>query len=187
MRRTAEPEAISDAGSSSYATRNPPPTQERGSQAGRLFDHKKDDPVRFHVLARPSPANNKPTPTPKSTGEYISASSTSSYAHSITSSNFTLNSTTDGSSASSNIFDQQPKEHSDSNAFSQQLKKLYRQLSALETKLLKDDGKEPIEQGRVTLKRSGDSPSKEMEEAEKERWQKYVGEHKRCVIVELLA
>ncbi len=182
MRRTAEPETISDTGSSSYASRNHLPPQERGTPQGRLFDHRKDDPVRFHVLSRPNPANgNKPTPTPKSSGEYVSASSTSSYAHSITSSNFTLNSTTDGSSASSNLFDQQPREHGDSNAFAQQLKKVYRSIASLEAKVLRDDGKDVVDPGRITLMRSGDAPSKEQEDAEKERWRKFVADHKRYV------
>lgn len=179
MRRTAEPESISDGGSSSYAPRNALPSQERGAHHGRLFDHRKDDPVRFHVLARPNPANgNRPTPTPKSSGEYVSASSTSSYAHSITSSNFTLNSTTDGSSASSALFDQQPREHTGSNAFfAQQLKRLYRGISNLETRLLREDGKEVADEGRVTLKRPNEATS-EPEEAEKDKWRKFVSDHK---------
>jgi hypothetical protein len=94
-RHTAEPESISDSTSSSYPPRELPNRQ--------LFDHRKDDPVHFAVFACP---NGRPTPTPKSSGEYISASSRSSYANSVTSSNFTLSSnTTDGSSASSALFE----------------------------------------------------------------------------------
>ncbi|KAH8117438.1 hypothetical protein DFH11DRAFT_1817087 [Phellopilus nigrolimitatus] len=178
IRRTAEPEAISDNGSSSYAPRNALPSPDRGANHGRLFDYRKDDPVRFHVLARPNPGNgNRPTPTPKSSGEYVSASSTSSYAHSITSSNFTLNSTTDGSSASSALFDEQPREHASSSAFAQQLKKLYRAISNLESKLLREDGKEFIDEGRVTLKRPNEA-TMEPEDVEKDKWRKFVTDHK---------
>ena len=177
MRRTAEPEVISDTASSSYAPRNAITSQERGAHHGRLFDYRKDDPVRFHVL-RATPANeNRPTPTPKSSGEYVSASSTSSYAHSITSSSFTLNSTTDGSSASSALFDDQPREHASSSAFAQQLKKLYRGISNLESRLLREDGKEAAEEGRITLKRPNSAVA-EPEEAEKEKWRKFVEDHK---------
>jgi len=101
MRRTAEPESISDATSSSYAPRGLPANAT--AQQRQLFDHRKDDPVRFSVLARPSSTNGgRPTPTPKLSNDYVSASSTSSYAHSMASSGFTLSSgTTDNSSASS--------------------------------------------------------------------------------------
>ncbi|KAG1820131.1 hypothetical protein EV424DRAFT_1615577 [Suillus variegatus] len=69
-----------------------------------LFDPREDDPARFAVLARPSSTGARPPPTPKSSGDYVSASSTSSYAHLLTSS-FTLSSgTTDNSSASSALF-----------------------------------------------------------------------------------
>lgn len=68
----------------------------------------------------------------KTTTDRISASSTStpSYAASIPSSAFTLSSTTDGSTASSALFE----EHGGgNNVFSIQLKKLYRALFNLET------------------------------------------------------
>lgn len=192
MRRTAEPETISDNGSSSYAPRNALPTPDRGAHQGRLFDHRKDDPVRFHVLARPNPANgNRPTPTPKSSGEYVSASSTSSYAHSgtsssyahsVTSSNFTLNSTTDGSSASSAIFEQQSREHAGSSALAVQLKRLYRTISNLESKLLRENGKEVFDEGRVTLKRPNESTTLDPEETEKEKWRTFVNDHKQYVL-----
>ena len=128
MRHTAEPESISDATSSSYAPRgmsiNPSgPLREASAHQRQLFDHRKDDPVRFSVLPRPSSTNgNRPVPTPKSSADYVSASSTSSYAHSQVSSNFTLSSnTTDGSSASSAVFDRPNEEHRN-NAFTVQLK-----------------------------------------------------------------
>jgi len=51
MRRTAEPESISDATSSSYASHGSP-TYAAAHQ--HIFDHRRDDPVQFSVLARPS-------------------------------------------------------------------------------------------------------------------------------------
>ena len=175
MRRTAEPDVFSETASSSYGPRHH--LSDRGAQHGRLFDFRKDDPVRFNVL-RPTPPNgNRPSPTPKSSGEYVSASSTSSYAHSITSSSFTLSSTTDGSSASSALFDgDRPREHANSGAFAQQLKKLYRGITTLESRLLMEDGKEPVDEGR-TLKRPNEATS-DTDESEQEKWQKFVKDHK---------
>lgn len=171
MRRTADPEVISDATSSSYAPRgtaaNAPAHQRQ------LFDHRKDDPVRFSVLARPS---SRPTPTPKSSVGYVSASSTSSYAPSIASSSFTLSSnTTDNSSASSAA---KPNTDESSNNFAVQLKKLYRGIAALETKILNEDMDESgPEEGRIVLKERGkDLPD---EDAQVQKWNKLIGDHKR--------
>ncbi|KAG1740705.1 hypothetical protein EDD22DRAFT_1008135 [Suillus occidentalis] len=102
---TTEPESISDATSSSSPPRNTPTSHQRDPPASRqLFDHRKDDPVRFAGLARPSSTGARSPPTPKSSGDYVSASSTSSYAHLLTLS-FTLSSgMTDNSSASSALF-----------------------------------------------------------------------------------
>ncbi|KAI9430755.1 hypothetical protein H4582DRAFT_2063409 [Lactarius indigo] len=59
-----------------------------------------------------------------------------SYANSIVSSNFALSSsTTDGSSVPSSVFDHKAHKESKTSAFSVQLKKLYRDISALETKI----------------------------------------------------
>lgn len=147
MHRTVEPEVILDMGNNLYTPRNTQISLGRGPQHDRLFDHRKDDPVHFHVL-RPTPTSrNRPTPTSKSSGDYVSASSTSSYVHSIASSNFTLNTTTDGSSASSALFGEQPRECASLSAFTQQLKKLYRGISNLEACLLKEDGKEAADEG----------------------------------------
>ncbi|OBZ75187.1 hypothetical protein A0H81_04568 [Grifola frondosa] len=218
---TAEPDNISDATSSSYAPRGPSSHPRPAAYMGRgsseqhrqLFDHRKDDPVRFSVLTRSpvasgSPLNSsqnggRPTPTPKSSGDWVSASSTSSasYAQSTISSNFTLSSTsTDASSASSALFDSSNptgRTSEDSatgtNAFSMQLKKLYRAISALENKILGEDrDRERDEDGerdgqqrvrvlfkgppsatglRTTEVKGGD------EEAEKERWQRLIKDH----------
>jgi hypothetical protein len=114
---------------------------------------------------------------PKSSGDYASVSSVSSYAHSVVSSNFTLSSgTTDGSSAPSSIFDHnKPRDEPKTNAFSNQLKKLYRDISHLETKLLADSG-EPQDENRIVIK---GVPSAGADEAEKARWKSLIDDHKR--------
>ncbi|KAI0928296.1 hypothetical protein AcW2_004349 [Taiwanofungus camphoratus] len=220
---TAEPDNISDATSSSYAPRGPVPHGPRPHQqalqsrvAGdrQLFDHRKDDPVRFSVLARPPASPNaihalagsnpnigRPTPTPKSSGDYVSASSTSSasYAQSTISSNFTLSSATTDSSAPSALFDTNGRRSEDSssstNAFSMQLKKLYRAISALEAKILgtdkdaeRDEEGERSEQrvgvlvkgrpGAVGASVAGKEVKGGEEEVEKEKWRKLMADHK---------
>ena len=102
---TAEPEAMSEGASGSQSPRAIPPrvhpTQpSRGvPEAHRqLFDPRKHDAVLFSTQHRqhngPAPLNGspnvgRPTPTPKSSGDWVSASSTSStsYAQSEISSN----------------------------------------------------------------------------------------------------
>jgi len=190
MRRTAEPEVMSDGTSSSYvhiprAAPSGPVNHrdERGNAARQLFDHRKDDPVRFSVLARPQlSAHGRPLPTPKSSGDYVSASSTSSYAASISSSAFTLSSTTDGSSASSALFDGGPNqgpgtEDSANTVFSLQLKKLYRNITNLETKIKQEDSMDEGDDGRNTRVMV---KGKEVENQvlEKEKWKKQIFDHK---------
>ncbi|KAH9915991.1 uncharacterized protein B0H18DRAFT_885320, partial [Fomitopsis serialis] len=86
---TAEQEAMSGTASSSYI-RGPrarlfPSREQHPSSHRQLFDHRKDDLVHFSVLARSQASPNvtanrphahRPTPTPKSSGDYVSASST---------------------------------------------------------------------------------------------------------------
>ncbi|KAF7964900.1 hypothetical protein HWV62_1777, partial [Athelia sp. TMB] len=182
MRRTAEPEAASDATSSSYAPRGPsgsPNNCELSAHQRQLFDHRKDDPVRFSVMARSSSTTGgRPTPTPKSSADYVPASSTSSYAHSIASLSFTLSSGTTESSASSALFERRPSEETgNSNVFAVQLKKLYRGISSLETRILNEDVDDSAaDEGRVLLK----SHAKEVvdEDAEKQKWRKLIDDHK---------
>ncbi|KIK59672.1 hypothetical protein GYMLUDRAFT_651182 [Collybiopsis luxurians FD-317 M1] len=181
MRRTAEPDSMSDTDSSHAPRYKRSP--ERDAPTRQLFDHRKDDPVRFAVLARPQ-QKQRPTPTPKSSGEYISASSTSSYAASQISSTFTLSSTTDGSSASSAIFDQSrpntSSEDGSTNVFANQLKRLYRNITSLETKI-KDEDAETEEDSRYSgrILRKGKDLTQEDEEAEKEKWKKRFEDHQR--------
>lgn len=119
----------------------------------------------------------------------MSASSTSSYAQSTISSNFTLNTTTTESSASSAIFDNgQRSEDSaaSSNALSSQLKNLYRQIVTLEARLqserdvdMQDDTYE--DSHRIGLLQKGQpvhTRTKQEEEAEQERYRRLVQEHK---------
>ncbi|KAH9171504.1 hypothetical protein EDB89DRAFT_1108247 [Lactarius sanguifluus] len=170
MRRTAEPEAMSESTGSSYAQR-PPADASRNrdaAQSRQLFDPRKHDAVAFSAAQARKPA-------PKHSGDYASVSSVSSYANSIVSSNFTLSSsTTDGSSAPSSIFDNKPREESKTSAFSAQLKKLYRDISALESKILADSG-EPQDESRIVIK---GGPSMGSEDAEKARWKKATEDHK---------
>jgi hypothetical protein len=158
---------------------NPPgPLREAPAHQRQLFDHRKDDPVRFSVLARPSSTNgSRPVPTSKSSADYVSASSTSSYAHSQAST-FTLSSNTDGSSASSAVFDRPNEEHGN-NAFAVQLKRLYRDISALETKILKEDAEESVDDTRVVVQGRGKGVTHE--DAKVQKWNKLIGDHKRYV------
>jgi len=171
MRRTTEPEALSESAGSSFAPRQPPDASRRNrdaSQHRQLFDPGKHDPVSFSAAQARKPA-------PKSSGDY--ASSVSSYTQSVVSSNFTLSSgTTDGSSAPSSIFDHKPRDESKTNAFSNQLKKLYRDISHLETKLLADSG-EPQDESRIVIK---GGLSGGADEVEKTRWKKLIDDHKQC-------
>jgi hypothetical protein len=138
-------------------------------------------------LARPphSSSSARPTPTPKLSGDHVSASSTSSYAASLSSSNFTLSSTTDGSSASSNLFDGRPNQSqgnddSGNSVFSIQLKKLYRALTNLETKIKQEDA-DDVDDGltsRVMLKGKEIEPA----EVEREKWKKHIKDHKEYVL-----
>ncbi|KAF9050675.1 hypothetical protein BDZ89DRAFT_1057118 [Hymenopellis radicata] len=168
LRRTAEPEQIQDATSSRSG-----PTRDAARQ---LFNHRKDDPVRFSVLARPQ---GRPTPTPKHSGDYVSASSASSYAASQTSSSFTLSSTTDGSSASSALFEGQRKSAEDpgNNVFAVQLKKLYRTITSLESKINQEDSDETDDTSRVMLK----GKEQEDEDAQIEKWKQRLEDHKSLV------
>ncbi|KAI0029640.1 hypothetical protein K488DRAFT_35566, partial [Vararia minispora EC-137] len=157
MRRTQEPDAMSESTGSSYA---------RAPAQRQLFDHKRDDPVRFNARSKP------PVPTPRSSGDYISSAS-SYYTPSIASSSFTLSSsTTEGSSDPSSIFDSNRAEPKPSNVFTVQLKKLYRDITSLETKIMRDELDESGEEGRVLLR---GAPT---EDAESARWQKTIQDHK---------
>ncbi|KAI0319819.1 hypothetical protein OF83DRAFT_1169880 [Amylostereum chailletii] len=167
MRRTQEPEPMSDDTGSSYARGSsklgPSTTTQR-----QLYDHKRDDPARF--------ANGlKPAPTPKSSGDYLS--SASSHAPSFTSSSFTLSSSTDGSSDPSSIFDgSRPRnEPKPNNALSTKLKRTYRDITELEAKILREEPDDSAEDGRILLRAAPDAAKEDPEGA---RWQRMVRDHK---------
>jgi len=143
--------------------------------------------MRFSVLARPP----RPLPTPKSSGDYISASSTSSY-----SSAFTLSSNTDGSSASSALFDRPAAgsgtrgDDGSTNVVALQLKKLYRAITNLEAKVKTgetndrnaDDAGSAAgsrRDARVTLKgKQPENPVVAEEDLEREKWKVQIANHK---------
>ncbi|KAJ3748275.1 hypothetical protein EV360DRAFT_56930 [Lentinula raphanica] len=184
MRRTAEPEAMSDA-DSSYAprhTRSPRATRERQRDmpACQLFDFRKDDPMRFAAHVRPQ-EKTRVVPTPKSSGDYISAASSVSSELTLSS---TTTSTTDASSAPSTIFDQSRhnarSEDSATNVFSNQLKRLYRNITSLESKI-RDEDVELEDDGRFSnrILRNGKEQSQEEGAAEMQKWSKRIEDHKR--------
>ena len=182
LRRTAEPDSMSE-----VETTNLPraqPVRNNATNAARqLFDYRRDDPVHFKTPQRTqgptSPSAGRPkklTPTPKSSGDYVSAGSASSYSASI-SSNFSLS--TDGSSQSSALFDRPGRAATDdstASAFSQQLKFIYRHITTLESKIQQDESEDQDEMDApVVLK--GRELSRE--DLEKEKWLKKVEDHKR--------
>jgi hypothetical protein len=180
---------------SDSANSRPPPSTSPQPHPRQLFDHRKDDPVRFSVLARPH--RDRPTPTPKSSGDHVSASSTSSYANSVSSSSFTLSSTTDGSSASSALFDRNGASGSrgdegGNNVFSIQLKKLYRAITNLETKVKLEDVEDPDDTPsavvgagatRIALKGKELETQQKLteEDLEREKWKNQIADHKQQV------
>ncbi|KAF8638491.1 hypothetical protein AX16_010474 [Volvariella volvacea WC 439] len=188
VRRNIEPEPVSDATTSSYVhvprvqpapAHTSPHTRERDvhSHPRQLFDHRRDDPVRFSVLARPQAGSHRAI---HPSADYMSASS-SSYAPSISSS-FTLTSTTDNSSASSAVFDQGNAPKSDeaaSNAFANKLKKLYREIVSYEAKIQQEDAAEEGDSGR-SMHLQGKQP---VDEKEQERWKKQIEDHKKLADV----
>jgi protein SMG6 len=135
------------------------------NSARSLFNPRKHDPLSFS-------AAQARKPPPKSSGDCTS--SVSSYAPSIVSSTFTLSSGTDGSSAPSSLFDKTPREGSKTNAFSNQLKKLYHDISQLKTKLLADSS-EPQDESRVVIKGGSSAGADDVEKA---GWKKAIEDHK---------
>jgi protein SMG6 len=159
--------AASEAAGNGYASRRSPKNAQ-AAQHRQLFDPRKDDPMRF----------SRPTASPSSkvsTADHASSASGSSYAPSIASSSWTLNTTTTDDSS---MGDTPGKaDESTTNAFSAQLKRLYRAITALEAKIINEDAAENNEDVRVVLRGAQDAPVDE--EAEIERWRKVVADHKR--------
>ncbi|EIW74147.1 hypothetical protein CONPUDRAFT_86014, partial [Coniophora puteana RWD-64-598 SS2] len=86
--------------------------------------------------------------------------------------------TTDNSSASSTDFDVhgKPKDDAGSNAFAVQLKKLYRNISALESKILNEDADDHADEGRALLQSCSRGVSED--EAEQTKWVRIISDHK---------
>ena len=178
VRRTQEPEAMSDIGSASppkavsgRAQQRPDPSSSR-----RLFDPKRDPPVRFAVLHKPAGmAAERPAPSHRSSGDYVSASSTSisSYPPSLGSSAFTL---TSASSSSSSAPFSKDKEDPNSPVVAQ-LKKLYRQISHAERKLLDDKQDDATDEPARVVVQSREHPITEAPDP----WSRLISEHKESV------
>jgi hypothetical protein len=95
----------------------------------------------------------------------------------MTSSSTLSSGTTDNSSASSALFDGKPREDLNNNSFAGQLKKLYRSISALETKILNEDVDDYPDEGRVLLQSRGREVSDE--DLQQQKWMKLIVDHKR--------
>ena len=183
MRHPPDSDILVERGSSHLSSRPPilsrpqqHSPQRENAQQRQLFNPRKDDPVRFSNMARPNPTpqtTKPPTPPSRSSVDYVSASSTSSYAQSTLSSNFTLS--TDGSSASSALFEGKPRSETTGTVLSAQLKRLYREISLLEAKVSREDGDESIDEPRVMLK----GKEKKDEDTERDRWKRVLEDHKK--------
>ena len=176
--RRKESEAPSDHGSVSppKSTVTRPQQRHDPSASRRLFDPKRDPvPVRLTVMNRNGEAA-KPTPSHRSSGDYVSASSTSmsSYPPSLGSSAFTL---TSASSSSSSAPFSKGKEDPNSPVVSQ-LKRLYREISHAERRLLADKQDPTDEPARVVVQ-SRDNPVPE----DLDPWTRLISEHKECVSI----
>ena len=178
---------ISESGSTG-ASRLPPSSSNDGDErdtARHLFDHQKDDPIRFSVIARPQQlAPGHPSSIPKSSRDHVSASSTSSYATSISSNSSTSSPSlsSDESSTSSLLFDGRPnRDRAENGIFALQVKKLYREISNLETKVMQENSmndSDGVMSSRVVLKVEND-------DLEKEKWRRQICLHKMLVFFPL--
>jgi hypothetical protein len=102
----------------------------------------------------------------------------------MASSTFTLSSTTDGSSASSALFDRKSNPAGDdrsTNVFAIQLKKLYRAITDLETKVKQEDSDEIEDAGRVLLKAKDGQDDEAERDKEREKWKRQIQDHKEHV------
>jgi hypothetical protein len=159
---------IAVASTSRLDTRPEPRTSTRASREApaprQLFDHRKDDPMRFALLSRNS----------KTSESHASASETNSQTSSV----FTLSSTTDGSSASSAVFDNSSQPSDTGNKFSAKLKLLYRTITRLETAVKAEDADDGAEEPSRAMLASREVLD---EEGQRDRWIKHLADHKECV------
>jgi hypothetical protein len=170
---TNKSETISKA-ASNYIHHNTSSPTSRDVPTCQLFDHCKDYPICFAVVL-PCP-NGHPEHTQPSLTNYLSASSTSSYANSASSS-ITLSSNTDDSSASSAVFDYQrkPVAESSTNTFAVKLKRLYHTISTLEDKVKQHDADDSVEESRILLR----GRQAEDEDFEEQKWKRQIDNHKK--------
>ncbi|KAI0085483.1 hypothetical protein BDY19DRAFT_966394 [Irpex rosettiformis] len=202
---TAEPDGMSEDDVAGVARSHGPPSLPRyqvrapaGREGVRLFDPKKDNPYHPGLLMRPggtngSPPNPRAPPTPKSSGDWVSASSTSSasYAQSTISSSFTLNSTTTDSSASSAIFSNGPRSEdsaASASVLSSRLKQLYRRVVTIEDQLTKESDPEMQENLESSPQRIGVLLKTQqngvirkevgLDDGDKDRYKRLVAKHK---------
>ncbi|KAF7305569.1 PINc domain-containing protein [Mycena chlorophos] len=109
-----------------------------------LFDRRDDDPVGLVMWKAP--------PIQKLSAEYVSASSNSSYSPAVATYSSTMTSTTDGSSASS-LFDRRSHRNSNErgtrNDRMVHLKKLYRAITDLDSKIEQEDSDETEDASRL--------------------------------------
>ncbi|KAF8326386.1 uncharacterized protein EI90DRAFT_3127987 [Cantharellus anzutake] len=132
--RHAQPQHTQQQGPSLLQRGAPPPG------AKQLFDPSRDDPMRFSVLSRQQASLSSVPPNLGMTpADYASVSSTSD-TRSFPSSAFTLSSVTSASSVDSGLSGTPKKDEPGSvNPFVVELKRVYREISALEKKLLSED------------------------------------------------
>ncbi|KAF8504047.1 hypothetical protein BU17DRAFT_101528 [Hysterangium stoloniferum] len=175
LRRTHEHEILSEGSASppkgviSRSQQRPEPSSTR-----RLFDPKRDPPARFAMLSKPTASLDeavKSVSSHRSSGDYVSASSTSisSYPPSLGSSAFTLTST---SSSSSSPFNKN-KEDPNSPVVTQ-LKRLYRDISHAERKVLDGDQGDSTDEPIRVVVQSRDQPVANVSDP----WARLLADHK---------
>ena len=164
-------------GDTATSTSQPPPRQHH------LYDPRREDPIRFTVLTRSGPAPGSSQlppylplkhlyPSPP-LSEYVSASATS------LSDAQTLASNTPSSSASNPYSPASGKELGGKARWLEQMKGLYRQIIALEKKILEEGDFAPDGEELETM--SASQPQSSVNPNEETRWTRLVSKHKMYV------
>jgi protein SMG6 len=161
----------------------PPPSQLRQGQTAhrpspsspvkQLFDPSRDDPFRFSVLSRQQATVPAPPLSTSTVGnDYVSASSTSD-TRSLASSAFTLSSVTSASSVDSGprFSPNRSEEPASVNPFVAELKRVYREISSMEKRLLSEDHPvDATEDEPIRVQGLSESPN--------EKWVRLIEAHK---------
>ena len=139
-------------------------TQQHSPQR-QLLDHRRDDPVRFSNATQ---ITKPPMPSPRSSVNYVSASSgmRSRPCPPILPMVLPLDSA---------LFVGKPRSETAGTLLSAQLKRLYREISLLESKLSRENGEESIDEYKVLLKEK----EKKDDDTERDRWKRVLNDHKR--------